>query len=101
MSEETVPRTRYDDVIAAMVGTALALQAQRDEAIRQRDQLRRILEPLLDTMATVPNRWVDGCHFCDGPFTDGEIHALDCPVLRRDALLGRERAPAPPAGGAA
>jgi hypothetical protein len=62
---------------------------------RQRDELRAVLAPLLDD----PWRGVDwipvddrgavdpmrACVFCG----DGIAHLPDCPVLRRDALLGR------------
>jgi hypothetical protein len=63
---------------------------ERDEAVRQRDELRRVLEPLLDDPHFGADDW---CVFC----YDGD-HALDCPVLRADELLGRDRPPASPEG---
>jgi hypothetical protein len=82
----------------------------RNEAIRQRDELRRIIEPLLDDpidryeSSTMWGR----CLFCTRvqpvvdrgptrpPLLDDdapEEHHSDCPVLRRATLLGRDRAP--------
>lgn len=73
-----------------------ALKVERDEARRQRDELRVILAPLLDDWFRVtPERAtaIGVCRFCheDQPISGSTLieHAAGCPVLRRDALLGR------------
>lgn len=71
-------------------------ERERDEARRERDDLRAVLAPLLDD----PIVWVwNGrreyrrCGVCDATATDPDLepfpHHPDCPVLRRDELLGR------------
>lgn len=58
------------------------------EVLKERDELRAILAPLLDE----PMRWMGSerdvcCVFCDT-----SPHLDDCPVLAKDRLLGREPA---------
>jgi hypothetical protein len=66
-------------------------ERERNEACGERDELRAILAPLLDD----PLRHVDGvgwaCRFCgEATASDRDlVHGPDCPVPRRDALLGR------------
>lgn len=90
---------------------------QREEAIRQRDELRAVLAPLLDdpyeqfnTAGYECDEIDHRCRFCEmamvwtrtwtgrrnargrkiNEWADATPHTSDCPVLRRDALLGRE-----------
>jgi hypothetical protein len=75
-----------------------ALAAERDEAVRQRDELRAVLEPLLEQER---DRTRGPCAFCRRMHCgDTDDHAPNCPVLPAvgDTLLGRDRAPAPPEG---
>lgn len=70
------------------------------DAAEQRDSLRAILAPLLDnpyrTIANYGDPYEE-CVFCEcvpeshypyGP-NDRKDHEPDCPVLRKDELLGR------------
>lgn len=82
-----------EDVIRRRVLT-LQLEcviAERDNALADRDALRRVLAPLLDD----PFRaWEKGwviCPLCLAQHVDewNFPHAADCPVLQKDTLLGR------------
>ena len=70
---------------------AEALMGYVKDAERERDELRAILQPLLDQ----PIRFVgepasNECIFCeaDSAWHDPH-HRPSCPVLRRDQILGR------------
>lgn len=77
-----------------LIAEMVRLTDECDEAIRQRDELRAVLAPLLTSRR-------DDCLFCGvKTLVGGRMHRSDCPVLRRDALLGRDRAPAHPEGDA-
>lgn len=59
-------------------------------------ELRAVLRPLLDDPTRQDKEGTDYCLFCDRPWPLPGEHAPDCPVLRRDALLGVDRtAPTP------
>jgi hypothetical protein len=64
---------------------------RRDERLRrleaERDELRAILAPLLDHPYLHIARLGWCCTFCAA--REGTPHEGHCPVLRRDALLGR------------
>lgn len=69
-----------------------------DAAVRERDELRRLIAPLLDAVnADDAGAW---CIFCRraASVTWRIEHAPDCPTRPdiRGRLLGRDRAPAPP-----
>jgi len=70
----SIPRTALDEMIATVA------------------TLRAVLEPLLDdpfyiTAFDRPQRFV--CVFCRDIQGHSATHHPDCPVLRRDVLLGR------------
>jgi hypothetical protein len=74
-------QTDVGSVARALDGRAAAVAGQRDE-------LRAILAPLLDHPLVYVERlrgW--RCQFCAA--VEGTPHAGECPVLRRDVLLGR------------
>lgn len=92
------------DLGRALLAQREAMRAERDEAIRQRDEARAVLAPLLDDPWRNESEgpywaldWFQECVWCASRAPD---HAADCPVLRRDALLGRDQAPAHPEGDA-
>jgi hypothetical protein len=97
-----VSESRADQLFAALsprereTPAAEALRRYLSQVERARDELRAILEPLLDE----PIRDHD-CLFCetrdvarDNPWLPppGVEHAPTCPVRRREALLGRDGA---------
>lgn len=63
---------------------------QKNDVIIERDELRAILAPLLaDPIGS--NEYGVYCDFChvESDTSAVLVHAPDCPVLRRDALLGQ------------
>lgn len=81
-------------IVHATIERLRWLRRQRDEAVAQRDELRAVLAPLL-ARPYADDR--DGCLFCESTLSwldyDADLvdeHRPGCPVLRRDALLGRE-----------
>jgi hypothetical protein len=67
---------------------ARTLDSLYADATGQRDELRAILAPLLDHPLVYVERlraW--RCQFCAA--VEGSPHTGECPVLRRDTLLGR------------
>jgi hypothetical protein len=106
-----------DEFLAALAprdrgaASAAALRAYVDRLCAQRDRLRAILAPLLDEPFELGIGGTGGferyglaevCRFCGVPrewmLTDGaveqwldvSVHAQDCLVRQRDALLGRD-----------
>jgi hypothetical protein len=68
--------------------TARAPDRHDAKAASQLDELRAILAPLLDHPLVYVERlraW--RCQFCAA--VEGTPHTGECPVLRRDTLLGR------------
>lgn len=66
----------------------VTLTVAYDHALAAVAELRAVLAPLLDEpWRTIANYGEpdERCVFCD----ETDPHAPDCPVLRRDALLGR------------
>lgn len=80
------------------------MEAERNAALAQRDELRAVLAPVLADPLKA-----DACQFCGADIRESYVvsmpdsmgggmrrveqvgeHAPACPVLRRDALLGRE-----------
>lgn len=84
---------RQRDELQRLVTEGTLAICERAEAIRQRDEARAILAWLLEDPCIVGEEGV--CVFCYAEYAD---HTPDCPVLRKDALLGRDRATAPPEG---
>jgi len=86
-------RTQHAHATDAQVGAEVRGQLRTDlaAAVHQRDALRAILAPLLEDPRTSDdaNAW---CIFCDETAFLGHdlVHHVDCPVLVRDRLLGRE-----------
>lgn len=81
------------------MGRLLRAALQLAETRRQRDELRAILAPLLDNPIPAP---ITRCVHCErriferdpwgadgNGVYDPRYHTDDCPVLRRDEILGR------------
>jgi hypothetical protein len=81
------------DLGRALLEQREAMRVERDEAVRQRDQLRAFAQALLDD----PVPWLlnGRCRLCLAQVAFGAHaqHGDDCPVNRRDEILGRDRAP--------
>jgi hypothetical protein len=87
------PRSRCDDWDSNTVEWLLAQLRERD---RQLAEAREALAPRLDDYAYfVYEQQRDRCRWCDG-WEEGTVfhpefaHDPNCPVLRKDALLGRQ-----------
>jgi hypothetical protein len=85
-SKQRLRERRYFYAMNVRTGPELEPPDERDELIAE---LRAVLGPIL----TAPCRWDAGrreyaCVLCDEARDDAATHRPDCPVLRRDELLG-------------